>query len=105
MEYLVRDPSSFTPTLESSQYGGKSLLLGSCTSDNHRSISQFSSHDADAYETYDNLLGQCREMVTPLLDSPLPLDREVINWQFWKNTMNAAVANRYVKLWAYDHTI
>lgn len=27
-EYLVRDPSSFTPTLPSSRWGGKSLLLG-----------------------------------------------------------------------------
>ena len=71
-KYLPRNPSSFTPTLMNSPYGGKYLILGDDAQANRESISQFSVHDADAYPRYDEFLGQVRELIQPLLDHPLP---------------------------------
>lgn len=67
-KYLMRDPSSFTPTLPSSRWGGKSLLLGASDDANWRSIAQFSTRDADAFGEYEAFLSRVREMVSPLLD-------------------------------------
>lgn len=71
-KYIPRDPSSFTPTLATSQYRGKYLILGSDETANHRSIAQFSQVDADAYPLYEEFLGQIRDIVQPILDSPPP---------------------------------
>lgn len=73
-EYLTRVPSSFTPTLHNSEYNGKYLLLGQKDSDDDlKSISQFSSKDADMYPKYEQLLNEMRDILTPLLDNSLPL--------------------------------
>ncbi len=81
-EYLVRDPSSFTPTLPDSPSAGKYLLLGSDDAATAASIAQFSPRDAAAYPEYEEFLARAREVVQPLLDFPLlspfspnPLDR------------------------------
>lgn len=73
-KYLPRNPSSFTPTLESSPYKGKYLLLGENENENYQSIAQFSIRDADAYPKYEEFLGKVREIITPLLDNPLPFN-------------------------------
>jgi phytoene dehydrogenase-like protein len=74
-EYLVRDPSSFTPTLEESPYGGKSLILGADKKTTFDSIAQFSLRDAERYYEYEDFLQRCREVIEPLLEEPLPFDR------------------------------
>lgn len=71
-EYLPRDPSSFTPSLPGSHYGGKSLMLGASDEANWASIAQFSRNDADAYVQYEAFLGRVRELIQPLLDGPVP---------------------------------
>lgn len=71
-KYIPRDPSSFTPTLKSSQYKGKYLILGSDDKANQRSIAQFSTADAEAYLQYELFLGQVRDILQPILDSPPP---------------------------------
>eukprot|EP00039_Didymoeca_costata_P012068 m.172571 g.172571 ORF g.172571 m.172571 type:complete len:594 (+) comp15374_c1_seq3:198-1979(+) len=68
VEFLVRDPSSFTPTLEP----GKYLSLGSDAKKNFQSIAKFSKKDAEAFERYETFLGKARALITPLLDGPLP---------------------------------
>jgi hypothetical protein len=70
-EYLVRDPSSFTPTLLDSPSRGKSLLLGSDDAATAASIAQFSARDAETYPRYEEFLSQARELIQPLLDAPL----------------------------------
>lgn len=64
--YLVRDPSSFTPTPE----GG--LLLGSDDAKNAASIARFSKADAEAFPRYEAFLSDVRAIVSPLLDGPPP---------------------------------
>lgn len=71
-KYLSRDPSSFTPTLQNSKYGGKYLILGSDEKKNWESIAQFSARDADAYPYYEEFLGKIRDIVQPLLDTTPP---------------------------------
>ena len=73
LRYLVRDPSSFTPSLPGSRHRGKSLLLHSDTGETQRSIAQFSKSDADAYPAYEAFLGSVRQIVNPLIDGP-PID-------------------------------
>jgi hypothetical protein len=73
-KYLARDPSSFTPTLASSPYRGKYLMLGENEKDNYKSIAQFSTKDAETYPQYEEFLGKVREVITPLLDNPLPFN-------------------------------
>ena len=48
-KYISRDPSSFTPTLLDSKHQGKYLLLGSSEELNYKSIAQFSTLDANAF--------------------------------------------------------
>lgn len=71
-KYLPRDPSSFTPTLESSIYKGKYLLLGASEEANYESIKQFSAKDAEEYPRYEEFLGKVRELIQPLLDNCPP---------------------------------
>ena len=71
-KYITRDPSSFTPTLLNSKYQGKYLLLGSSNEMNHKSISQFSTSDADAFTQYEHFLGQISNLIQPILDCPPP---------------------------------
>jgi phytoene dehydrogenase-like protein len=71
-EYLVRDPSSFTPTHTAGRHGGKSLLLGSDGGANAASIAQFSAADAAAFPRYEAMLSGVRALVAPLLDGPPP---------------------------------
>lgn len=69
-EYILRDPSSFTPTkLDDKEYNGKYLLLGSNTKQNWKSIAQFSKNDADSFEKYEEFLGKVREILQPILDN------------------------------------
>lgn len=71
-KYLTRDPSSFTPTKLDSEFGGKSLLLGSDDRLNYESIAQFSTRDADRYVQYEHFLSKIRDILDPLLDSHPP---------------------------------
>lgn len=71
-KYLPRNPSSFTPTLSTSPYFGKYLILGENEKENYESIAQFSRHDAEAYPLYEEFLGKVRDVIQPLLDNPLP---------------------------------
>ena len=73
-KYLPRDPSSFTPTLPTSAYKGKYLLLGSNEQLNYQSIAQFSIKDAEAYPHYEVFLEKIRDVMQPLLDHPLPMN-------------------------------
>ena len=69
-EYIIRDPSSFTPTkMGDKEYHGKHLLLGSDKKSNWNSIAQFSKHDADSFEKYEEFLGKVREILQPILDN------------------------------------
>lgn len=73
LEFLPRKTSSFTPTLlKDTEYGGKSLLLGEDERKNYEAIKQFSEKDADAYKEYEEMLAQVRELITPIIDHPLP---------------------------------
>jgi phytoene dehydrogenase-like protein len=67
-KYLVRDPSSFTPTKQAGRY----LMMGSDERRTLASIAQFSAKDAAAYVEYERFLKQVRSIIAPLLDSPLP---------------------------------
>jgi phytoene dehydrogenase-like protein len=71
-KYLKRNPSSFTPTLSNSKYGGKYLILGSDSKENWNSIAQFSKRDADRYEEYEEFLNKVRDLVQPIIDSAPP---------------------------------
>ena len=70
LEYvsIPRNPSSFTPT----QTPGRYLMLSSDAASNRESIAQFSTRDAERYDEYEEMLAGCRELVQPMLDSPLP---------------------------------
>jgi phytoene dehydrogenase-like protein len=70
LEYLVRKPSSFTPSPANGD--GRYLVLGAGDDEDHASIAQFSKRDADAYFAYEHFLGQCRDMIEPLLEGPPP---------------------------------
>lgn len=73
LEYLDRDPSSFTPTLSTDSVNkGKYLMLGADSKANYESIAQFSKQDADRFEDYEEMLARVRRIVVPLLDNPLP---------------------------------
>jgi phytoene dehydrogenase-like protein len=68
IKYLVRDPSSFTPSLVNGPNAGKYLLLGSDDQKNWDSIAQFDKRDADAYPKYEEFLYKVRNVVQPILD-------------------------------------
>eukprot|EP00471_Norrisiella_sphaerica_P008464 CAMPEP_0184498816 /NCGR_PEP_ID=MMETSP0113_2-20130426/39916_1 /TAXON_ID=91329 /ORGANISM="Norrisiella sphaerica, Strain BC52" /LENGTH=545 /DNA_ID=CAMNT_0026886479 /DNA_START=274 /DNA_END=1911 /DNA_ORIENTATION=- len=69
LKYLIRDPSSFTPSRDP---GAPSLMLGSDMERTCASIAQFSPADARAYPAYEELLGKVRDVLRPLLDAPPP---------------------------------
>ena len=92
LKYLMRDPSSFTPTLPGGPHGGKGLLLGSDAEKNRQSVAQFSERDAAALEPYEAMLHRCRRLVSPLLDAPPP-ELRGLNWRD-----DAAAAAQLLKL-------
>jgi phytoene dehydrogenase-like protein len=61
-EMLPRNPSSFTPFPD-----GRSLMLGPDAALNHREISKFSSHDADALPRYEKMLERVADFIEPTL--------------------------------------
>jgi len=75
LEFLPRDPSSFTPTHLDGPHGGKSLLLWGDMAKTQESIRQFSEKDADAYPEYEAFLDRVRDLIGPILDGP-PIDLE-----------------------------
>jgi hypothetical protein len=79
-KYLVRNPSSFTPTKLDSIYQGKYLMLGDNEKSDYESIAQFSRKDADNYIKYEEFLSSVRDIMQPLLDSP-PLTLQDDNWR------------------------
>ena len=70
--YLIRDPSSFTPTLVDGPHAGKCLVLGADDAANAASVAQFSVRDALALPRYDAFLTGVRRVLEPLLDGPPP---------------------------------
>jgi len=70
LEYLIRRPSSFTPSPLGGD--GRYLVLGASEEEDYKSIAQFSKRDADLYPAYEHFLGQCRDMIDPLLEGPPP---------------------------------
>jgi phytoene dehydrogenase-like protein len=70
LHYIARSPSSFTPSKSPTE---PYLMLGGSESEDLESISQFSSRDATAYQQYEEMLGEVRHLIEPLLDSPLPM--------------------------------
>jgi phytoene dehydrogenase-like protein len=86
-KYLVRNPSSFTPTPLDSEYKGKYLILGSDAKKNRESIAQFSEKDAQVYDDYEDFLGKVREIITPIVDAPPP-DLLTGNWRHKLQTLS-----------------
>ncbi|HEV3117014.1 MAG TPA: NAD(P)/FAD-dependent oxidoreductase [Gemmataceae bacterium] len=64
---LERNPSSFTPFPDR-----RYLLLGPDAALNHREISKFSSHDAEAYPRYEAMLERVAGVIEPTLDTTPP---------------------------------
>jgi phytoene dehydrogenase-like protein len=97
-KYIPRDPSSFTPTKPGSRYDGKYLMLGSDEHANWESIAQFSKKDADAYPKYEEFLGQIRDIMQPILDSP-PMDLTEGTWAQKRATLRSmeALAREVIK--------
>jgi phytoene dehydrogenase-like protein len=107
-KYLPRNPSSFTPTKLDSIYQGKYLILGENENENHHSIAQFSQKDADNYPKYEEFLGQIREIMQPLLDSP-PINfsegnyqEKLRNLQSMKQLIKVGYKNKEVLLPFYE---
>merc|ERR1719506_2018869 len=73
LEFLPRDPSSFTPTLLDGPHGGKSLMLWGDVEKTHESVRQFSERDADVLPEYEAFLDKVRDIIDPILDGP-PID-------------------------------
>ncbi|EDQ90250.1 uncharacterized protein MONBRDRAFT_16518 [Monosiga brevicollis MX1] len=77
LEYLPRDPSSFTPGEPGGPYEGQGLFFWQDAAKTRASIEQFSRTDADALEEYEDVLAGLRDVVQPLLDHP-PLANETV---------------------------
>lgn len=75
LEYLVRRPSSFTPSPVDGD--GRYLVLGASAAEDRASIAQFSLRDAAAFPAYEDFLAKCREIIDPILEGapPNPLER------------------------------
>lgn len=65
VEFLFRDPYSFTPHKDGKRY----LLLGSPP---HNTISMFSKKDAEIFSKYEKHLGKLMKFIPPLIDQNLP---------------------------------
>jgi len=75
LEFIVRNPSSFTPTkLDDPLYGGKHLMFwnGEHSAKTYQSIAQFSERDAEAIDRYEEYLGEIRDVFQPILDNSCP---------------------------------
>lgn len=75
LEFIVRNPSSFTPTkLDDPLYGGKHLMFwnGVHSAKTYESIAQFSQRDAEAIDRYEEYLGEIRDVLQPFLDNSCP---------------------------------
>eukprot|EP00484_Ammonia_sp_Unknown_P007751 CAMPEP_0197076138 /NCGR_PEP_ID=MMETSP1384-20130603/211962_1 /TAXON_ID=29189 /ORGANISM="Ammonia sp." /LENGTH=645 /DNA_ID=CAMNT_0042514987 /DNA_START=24 /DNA_END=1961 /DNA_ORIENTATION=+ len=75
LEFLVRNPSSFTPTrLDDPLYAGKHLMFwnGADASNTYASIGQFSEKDVSAIDEYEAYLEEIRELLQPFLDNQCP---------------------------------
>ena len=75
LEFIVRNPSSFTPTkLNDPEYKGKYLMFwnGDDTQKSYDSIGQFSESDIKAIDEYEEYLEEIRELLQPFLDNQCP---------------------------------
>lgn len=72
LRYLLRDPSSFTPSPPAAAAAAPYLLMGSDAASTAASIAQFSARDALAYPLYEAFLHRARLLIQPLLDQPPP---------------------------------
>jgi phytoene dehydrogenase-like protein len=66
-----RNPSSYTP-VSRGEFAGKSLILGTSSSLNKQSITQFSPRDAEEFEEYEHSLFNLAGSLDPILDNPPP---------------------------------
>eukprot|EP00808_Paulinella_micropora_P031384 g59330.t1 len=71
-KYLPRDTSSFTLCDPAGPHAGKFLRFCSDSQQTLASIAQFSQRDAARFQEYEAVLAGIRELLPPLLDSPLP---------------------------------
>eukprot|EP00586_Coscinodiscus_wailesii_P008928 CAMPEP_0172523314 /NCGR_PEP_ID=MMETSP1066-20121228/293596_1 /TAXON_ID=671091 /ORGANISM="Coscinodiscus wailesii, Strain CCMP2513" /LENGTH=578 /DNA_ID=CAMNT_0013306385 /DNA_START=23 /DNA_END=1759 /DNA_ORIENTATION=+ len=72
LTFLPRKTTSFTPCDPEGRDSGKYLRLCDDNDKTHRSISQFSARDADAFAAYEEFVGRCRDVLQPFLDRPIP---------------------------------
>ena len=71
LKFHKRDPSSYTPLLESDyQYtkNSRSLLLGPHADKNHSEIAKFSKNDANNFAKYENWLYDICSVLEPMMD-------------------------------------
>lgn len=71
-KYLPRETSSFTPCDPEGPDAGKYLRFASDAATTYESIAQFSRRDADRFAEYESHISRCRDILPPLIDSPLP---------------------------------
>ncbi len=99
LKFLLRDPSSFTPsTLEDPIMRGKSLLLGMDEDENRLQIAQFSEADALAFSAYESFLNEVRDLVWPLLDEALPQNPLNAELSFAERVAEVSKATRLLRL-------
>ena len=74
LKFYTRNPSSYTPLLESDPQYKKStsLTLSSSSKFNYNQISKFSIRDAKNYEKYENWLNNVCEFLEPFMDKSPP---------------------------------
>ena len=75
LEFIIRNPSSFTPTrLNDPLYKGKHLMFwnGDDAQKSYESIAQFSENDVKAIDEYEEYLEEIRELLQPFLDNSCP---------------------------------
>ncbi|KAF4674982.1 Pyridine nucleotide-disulfide oxidoreductase domain-containing protein 2 [Perkinsus chesapeaki] len=67
-KYLLRDPTSATPTpMSHPAYRGRPLLMWSDQKKTIESIAEFSERDAHVYPLYEQLLNEMRDVIEPLM--------------------------------------
>lgn len=80
LKFHIRDPSSYTPLLESDpQYSSKSrsLTLSANADFNRKEISKFSKQDAEAYENYEEWLNGICSVLEEFIDKEPISQREL----------------------------
>lgn len=98
LKFYTRDPSSYTPILESDpQYSKKrtSLTLSADSKFNYGEISKFSIKDAKNYELYENWLNAICGVLESYMDKPPP------NLESFKNS-NIFAKLKYLKNYIPD---